>query len=158
MVDDLVVVLGLETGSLPFEPETLDVASVAEEAISLVEARSPRHSVATRWESGTPLLAHADVEHLPRILTTLMLNACRRMPEGGEIIVGGRGDGDVVTVSISDTGPGAVDALEPSELRSTGLELYKVRRLVELHGGTLDERRGSTVSFTLPRVGERARQ
>jgi signal transduction histidine kinase len=157
MVDDLVVVLGLETGALPFEPETLDVASVAEEAISFVEVRSPRHSVATQWESGTPLLARADVEHLPRILTTLMLNACRRIPDGGEILVGGRSDGDVVTVSISDTGRRTAEAVEPSELRSTGLELYKVRRLVELHGGTVDEGRGSTVSFTLPGAGTGAR-
>lgn len=170
MVDDLLVVLAADAGVLPCEPESLNVAEAADEAIAVVSRRSPRHSFATRWE-GSPY-ARADAEHLPRILTTLLLNACRLSPHGGEVLVAGQRDGDVLTVSVADTGVGLDEnelaaaferhrpssAVERSELRSSGLELYKVRRLVELHGGAVKAEsrpgHGSTFSFTLPRTLE----
>lgn len=170
MVDDLLVVLALEADVLPFEPDTLDVTEAADEAIALVTPRTPRHSFDTRWEK--PLHARADVEHLPRILTALLLNACRLSPDGGGILVAGYGNGETLTVSVSDRGAGLGEhelaaaferhqplaAIERSELRGTGLELYKVRRLVELHGGKVRAEsrlgHGSTFSFTLPRAPE----
>lgn len=168
MVDDLLVVLAAEAGVLHFEPETLDVAAAADVAIGLIARRSPGHSFATRWE-GSPR-ARADVEHLPRILTAFLLNACRLSPDGGEILVAGQSDGDAVRVSVTDSGPGLGEeelaaaferhrpssAVDRSELRSSGLELYKARRLVELHGGDVKAAsrpgHGATFSFTLPRA------
>jgi signal transduction histidine kinase len=170
MMDDLLVVFALEAGILPFEPGPVDLAEVAEEAVERFAGRFGRHSFVAKLEGiGT---ARADWEHLHRILAALLLNACRLSPDGGEVVIAARTEDDVVTVSVSDDGPGLgreelaavferhrpAAAAERSEVRSTGLELYKVRRLVELHGGAVHAEsrlgHGSTFSFTLPRAGE----
>jgi signal transduction histidine kinase len=170
MVDDLLVLFALESGVLPFEPQPLDLAQAVDEAVERVWQQFPRHTFAPRFEDAS--FVCADVEHVDRILGTLLFNACRLSPEGGDVLIDGRNAGDAVTVSVSDGGPGLSDeelaaaferhrpstGIERSEVRSTGLELYKVRRLVELHGGavTAESRpgRGSTFSFTLPRAVE----
>lgn len=170
MVDDLLIAFAVEAALLPVEPEPLDIAAAADEAIDSVAGRSPRHSFTTTWSNDGSVLARADREHLARILTALLLNACRLSPDGGKITIAGRNDGDDVRVSVSDQGPvleadGLALAFERhrpgaasdrSELRSSGLELYKVRRLVELQGGSVGAERaaggGSTFTFTLPRA------
>jgi two-component system, OmpR family, sensor histidine kinase BaeS len=167
MVDDLIVVFALEAGVLPLELEPLDLAEAAEAAVARVSSRFARHTFTPRFDGAS--LVYADAEHVGRILGTLLLNACRLSPEGGKVGIDGRNAGEDVTVSISDSGPGLSEeelaaaferhglspAIERSEVRSTGLELYKVRRLVELHGGTVKAEsrlgHGSTFSFTLPR-------
>lgn len=174
MVDDLIVVFALEAGVLPLEPEPLDLAEALDVAIARVSSRFARHTFAPSLEAAS--LVYADVEHVDRILGTLLLNACRLSPEGGTIAIDGRNAGQDVTVSVSDNGPGLPEeelsaaferhrpsaAVERSEFRSTGLELYKVRRLVELHGGAVSAQsrsgHGSTFSFTLPRVPEEERE
>lgn len=170
MVDDLLVVFALEAGVLPFEPEPVDLAQAAEEAVEGLARRFGRHSFATRLE-GMPA-ARADWEHLDRIFATFLFNACRLSPEGGDVVIAGRTNDDAVTVSVSDDGPGLTReelaaafercrpavAADHAEFRSTGLELYKVRRLVELHGGAVQAEsrlgHGSIFSFTLPRAFE----
>jgi signal transduction histidine kinase len=170
MVDDLIVVFALEAGVLPLEAEPLDLAEAAEAAVARVSGRFARHTFAPRFEGAS--LVYADAEHVGRILGTLLLNACWLSPEGGEVVINGRNAGEDVTVSVSDSGPGLPEeelaaaferyrpsaAVERSEFRSTGLELYKVRRLVELHGGAVQAEsrlgHGSTFSFTLPRALE----
>lgn len=174
MVDDLLIAFAVEAELLAVEPEPVDMGGAADEAIHSVARRSRRHSFTTAWSDGGLVLASADPEHVIRILTALLLNACRLSPAGGEITVAGRNDGDAVSVSVSDTGPGlevedlavAFDRDRPgaatarSELRSSGLELYKVRRLVELQGGAVGAKStpgaGSTFEFTLPRASEEA--
>jgi signal transduction histidine kinase len=166
MVDDLLVLFALESGVLPFEPQPLELAQAVDDAVDRLASRFPRHTFAVRFEEGS--IVNADVEHVDRILGTMLFNACRLSPEGGEVLIDGRNASDAVTVSVSDGGPGLSEeelagaferhspsrAIERSEVRSTGLELYKIRRLVELHGGAVTaERRpegGSTFSFTLP--------
>jgi signal transduction histidine kinase len=166
MVDDLLVVFALEAGVLPFEPEPVDLTLAAENAVERFASRFARHSFATRLEGAH--MVRADSEHLNRIFATLLLNACRLSPEGGDIVIDGRTEDDAVTISVSDDGPGLTEeelaavferhrpavSVESSEFRSTGLELYKVRRLVELHGGAVQAQsrlgHGSTFSFTLP--------
>jgi signal transduction histidine kinase len=168
MLDDLLVLFALESEILPFEPHALDLAPVAAGAIARLADRFPRHAFSASLDDVAPV--HADIEHVDRMFGTLLLNACRLSPRGGDVVVAGRNAGEVVAVSVSDTGAGLSDdeladafernrpslAVERSELRSTGLELYKVRRLVQLHGGSVNAEsrpgRGSTFSFTLPRA------
>jgi signal transduction histidine kinase len=167
MVDDLVVVFALEAGLITLEPEAVDLAQAAEDSIRRLEGRFARHTFVTSFEGVSP--AWADADHLDRIFATLLLNACRLSPDGGEVLVDGRSEADVVTVAISDSGPGVSEeelavaferdrpptAVDHSDVRSSGLELYKVRRLVELHGGSVKAEsgpgRGSTFRFSLPR-------
>ena len=78
----------------------------------------------------------------------LLSNALKFTPEGGRIDVGGRLDGEVAEMSVTDTGIGiAPEDQEPvfEEFRQvgaaerkaegTGLGLALTRKFIELHGG-----------------------
>jgi two-component system sensor histidine kinase ChiS len=91
-----------------------------------------------------------------------------KFTERGEIIVSARTEGDMLRISVSDSGIGIPDdKLEiifqsfeqigtsvAKEYGGTGLGLGIAKRLVELHGGAIEVSseagKGSTFSFTMP--------
>jgi signal transduction histidine kinase len=168
MVDDLLVAFAVEAAVLPVEPEPLDLATAVDEAVASIAPRSPQHSFRTRWPADGIPAALGDSEHVSRILTALLLSACRLSPGGGEVEIRGRTVGDEIAVSVTGSGPGLGDAElarafdlhrppatdDGSGLRSSGLELYNARRLVELQGGSVGAERGpsgsSSFMFALP--------
>ncbi|MBD3242126.1 MAG: response regulator, partial [Chitinivibrionales bacterium] len=112
----------------------------------------------------------ADEDRLQQVLYNLIGNAAKFTDEGS-VTVTARPDGDMVSVSVVDTGPGIAPELresifEPFERAAadhtarpgTGLGLGIARHLVELHGGALslesEPGKGSTFSFSVPRAEE----
>ena len=110
-----------------------------------------------------------DAARLIQIFGNLLTNAAKYSPPGATITVAVRIDGDTVIVSVHDTGVGiAAEHLESifalfSQFHLTGqtnsgglgIGLALVRRLVELHGGTISASseglgRGSTFTVRLP--------
>jgi cell cycle sensor histidine kinase DivJ len=95
---------------------------------------------------------HADRGACRQILLNLLSNAVKFTPRGGLITVQARRDGEMIILSVRDTGSG-VPALELPRLvepffrgtsagacaaKGTGLGLTIVRELVSLHGGRID--------------------
>jgi signal transduction histidine kinase len=115
----------------------------------------------------------ADPELLKTCFLNLMINAVDAMPSGGLLRVAAKKDrdsgGDVILVTISDTGHG----MSPEEIQSAfepyfstketgvGLGLSLTRKIVGDHGGSiaLDSTRGAgtTARVVLPVVAEPAR-
>jgi signal transduction histidine kinase len=107
---------------------------------------------------------------LKRILGNLVDNAIKYSPRGGTVIVSARPSeqGELIEIAVEDEGIGIpadqlesvfdrfhrVDATDTRRVRGTGLGLYIVRQLVELHGGTIRaenrEGGGSVLKLTLP--------
>jgi two-component system OmpR family sensor kinase len=121
--------------------------------------------------SPEPLLAHADIGLVERTLENLLDNALRHTPTGGRIELRARRDGPWVVTEVSDTGPGIPAEAQayvfdrfyrggrPEEGRGgMGLGLAIVRRIVELHGGSVSVESGptggSTFAFRLPAAGD----
>lgn len=164
-IDDLVVVVAVDAGVLLVRPAALELEPVLTDTIRRVEKGLDGLRLSVECASW-PVVA-ADDDHLPRILHNLLVNAGRRSPEGGEIRLSIRAADGFATVAVTDAGLPLTDeqarrAFErfstpewsTREKRTTGLELYKARRLVELHGGATsawnEGNGGATFAFTIP--------
>ena len=109
----------------------------------------------------------ADEDRLRQILLNLLTNAGKFTPRGGQITLGAKIDGNMLQLSVADTGRGigqaeqasifvpyyrVEDETDPNDGMGIGLTLCKM--LVTLHGGEIwfesEKGRGSTFYFTLP--------
>jgi signal transduction histidine kinase len=113
-------------------------------------------------------LATADEERLTDIVTSLLQNAIKYSPDGGEIRVALRFDNDFAYISVKDHGVGiSPDDIShltekfyrghlSSHSHGYGLGLYFVNELIKAQGGRLTiesegiRGKGSTVTFTVP--------
>jgi signal transduction histidine kinase len=117
-------------------------------------------------------LVDGDPVRLVQVFTNLLTNAARYTPEGGTITVTARSEPGEVVIRVADTGRGISAAILPKifemfvqERTATdgsgglGLGLGLVKRLVELHGGSVrawspGEGKGSTFEVRLARIPE----
>jgi CheY-like chemotaxis protein/anti-sigma regulatory factor (Ser/Thr protein kinase) len=110
-----------------------------------------------------PILLYADASRLTQILTNLLNNAAKYTPRQGRVELTASRSGADVSVTISDTGVGIpsdkLDRVfemfaqinESNECGHTGLGigLTLVKRLVEMHGGTVKvQSRGHNLGTT----------
>jgi signal transduction histidine kinase len=90
-----------------------------------------------------------DVVHMDRVIWSLLDNAIRNSPAGGEVIVSLDHRGSQVVLSVSDDGQGIPTDDLPilfdryqrgrrRDSRNPGLGLFIAKRIVDAHGGTID--------------------
>ena len=126
--------------------------------------------VAVRVDVGAEVTVEADPTAVERILTTLMRNAVKFAPEGGEVSIGAAVGAELIHFTVEDNGPGIAAenlvrlgrpfeqaaAVMTNGMKGSGLGLAIANSLVELHGGTLRLQsrpdRGAAALVTLPRV------
>jgi PAS domain S-box-containing protein len=172
LVDDLLDVARVTSGKIELRRQPLDLRALAEGCLdALTQAGRARHHAIT--VEGPPLRVSGDPARLEQVVSNLLDNALKYTPAGGQVTVRiEQVDGDVV-LRVRDSGEGIrADLLdrifdlfvqEPQALDRTrgglGLGLTLVRRLVELHGGSVAAAsegpgRGSEFSIRLPRLAE----
>ena len=172
LVDDLLDVARVTSGKIELRRQPLDLRALAEGCLdALTQAGRTRHHAIT--VEGPPLRVSGDPARLEQVVSNLLDNALKYTPAGGQVTVRiEQIDGDVV-LRVRDSGEGIrADLLdrifdlfvqEPQALDRTrgglGLGLTLVRRLVELHGGSVavaseGPGRGSEFSIRLPRLAE----
>lgn len=115
----------------------------------------------THYDKSLPQVA-LEVELFKQALLNLTLNALHAMPDGGELILTTRRDGDSVVLDVTDTGcgisaesqPRIFEAFYSTRPSGNGLGLPTVRRIVEAHGGSItfesEPGRGTKFSIRLP--------
>jgi len=174
-VDDLLDVSRLELGKVQLQIQPLDlnsaVAAATEACMPAATARGHRMEVRLSRE---PLVISADPVRLEQVISNLVTNAAKFTPEGGEITVEAAGDADTAVVTVRDSGVGIgsdmldsvfdlftqdSSTLERSE-GGLGIGLTIVKRLVELHGGTIEVRsaghgRGAEFTARFPKSNAR---
>ena len=145
-----------------------DIASIITETYELVRplVDGRKQHLVVQVALNLPRLS-VDPHRIQQILMNLVANAIKFTPEGGEIFIIARRDGDRLLLQVKDTGPGISPVeqqwiFEPFTSGSetgdaqagSGLGLAIAKELTELHGGTIwvesEEGRGSTFTFTLP--------
>jgi signal transduction histidine kinase len=166
LISNLLEMSRIEAGVLKVDPVPTQLASVAESAVKRLEHLSAEHTFRLQWDED--LWVNADIPRILQILMNLLSNAVKYSPEGGEILVRGRAEEDVLVVSVSDHGVGIppreaakifdrfhrVEDDLARRVSGTGLGLAICKCLVVAHGGRIWVESvpgvGSTFSFTLP--------
>jgi signal transduction histidine kinase len=170
MVDDLLDMKKVVAGVVVLERQPCNLADAVAGCVTMFnEAR--RFKEHTLSVDAEPVWVSGDVTRLQQITSNLLNNAVKYTPAGGSIHVSVKGEGDYSVLRVQDTGIGiAPDVLPrmfdlfvqgvPGSARvqtGLGIGLAVVRRLVELHGGTVQAAsdgpgKGSTFTVRLPSV------
>jgi PAS domain S-box-containing protein len=153
LVDDLMDVSRITRGKVELRKEHVPLAVVINSAVEtsrpLIEQMGHKLEVSL---PSHPLLVDGDVTRLAQVFSNLLNNAAKYSEQGSEIDVIVDRRGDDALVSVRDTGIGiAADhlphifemftqvdrSLERSQ-GGLGIGLTLVRRLVEMHGGSVE--------------------
>ena len=152
LVDDLLDVSRINHDHLQLRKEPVDLARIVQTA---VETTQP--FVADHGQTVTVLLpeervmVEADLMRLSQVFANLINNASKFSSRGGSIEVVAESEGDVVRVRVRDRGIGIAAGDLPSlfdlfrrvhpsfehDHGGLGVGLTLVKRLVEMHGGTV---------------------
>jgi PAS domain S-box-containing protein len=152
LVDDLLDVSRITRGKVTLRKEPVDLATVVTQAIEtsrpLIE--SHRHELTVSLP-GEAIWVEADLTRLAQVIANLLTNAAKYTPEGGHIRLTVERDGDTAIVRVRDDGVGISGEMltsifdlftqgDRSLARSEGglgIGLTLVKRLVEMHGGSV---------------------
>jgi len=152
LIDDLLDVARISGGKLELKRQRADLrailASAVETSLPLIEAG--QHALEVDVPD-LPLLMDADATRIAQVVANLLNNAAKYTPARGHIRLSVRREGLEAVIAVSDTGVGiAGDALAGvfqmfNQIGRTvdrsqgglGIGLSLVRRLVEMHGGSV---------------------
>lgn len=174
LIDDLLDVERVVSGKIRLDRHPLDMAEAARHAVAAFTGNA---ALDRRIEIRTePVCVEGDAARLEQVFANIVTNAVKYTPPGGEIRVSVRSDGDDAVFSVEDTGFGIAPELLPSIFDmfvqgvttldrargGLGIGLTLVRRLIDLHGGSVIASsggvgNGSTFTVRLPRVANVAR-
>jgi PAS domain S-box-containing protein len=163
LVDDILALASLESGTIVPEASDHDLAILVVEALSAVPGQA---DVAIEGDRG--LKVWCDAFHVRQIVANLAGNALRY--GAPPVVISLEGGDDTARVVVSDRGPGVPVEFVPElfdrfargpdqhAARGAGLGLYIARRLAQANEGTLEyaagpDGRGAVFTLTLPRVG-----
>lgn len=170
LISDLLEVSRIESGALTLVREPVSLQYVVDVSLEMVQRQAADAGIALVRPAESRLLLNIDERRMVQVLLNLLTNAVKFTPPGGRVSVDIEEDAATVVLAVHDTGIGIAQAdraqlfeafrqVDSSLTRSkggTGLGLYLVKRLVELHGGhvTLDSEpgRGSCFRVALPKA------
>ncbi|MGH9125706.1 MAG: ATP-binding protein [Acidimicrobiales bacterium] len=166
LVTELLDISRLETGRLVLRPQLMDLPKLAATVVEKVKLEYPDLEAQVSFAGNFPKV-YADPDKIEQVLTNLVENACKYASRKGLAVVGALGDGEVVSVTVTDKGEGIPAAdlervftkfYRRAEGRpsGSGLGLWISRGLVEAHNGRLvaesNPGQGTSFRFTLPLV------
>jgi signal transduction histidine kinase len=170
LIDDLLDISRLTRGKIQLQKQPVDLLSIVESAI---EASRPnidagQHQLLVKLPD-KPIILEADSTRLSQVLMNLLNNAAKYMEPNGKIELTGELVNNRVILRVRDYGIGIPTEMLPNIFNmfamternrehtpgGLGVGLWLVRRLVELHGGTVEAHsegpgRGSEFVVSLP--------
>lgn len=170
IISDLLDLNKIETGKVEIVVEKISVPETITENIDHIQEKAAKQNVTIKKEFD-PAVEHIETDKniFKQILGNLLDNAVKFSKEAGGIVtVTTKKEGDMVKISVSDTGVG-IREIDMNKLftpfphiesgltrkpHGTGIGLAILKGLVELCGGTIRAEsefgEGSTFTFLLP--------
>jgi two-component system CheB/CheR fusion protein len=178
LVDDLLDVSRFTHGKIQLDLAPVDPARIVTAALESIRPLidEAKHEVRVDIEQ-SDLLVQGDLMRLTQVITNLLGNAAKYTPAGGHLVVSVKADSTrgKVVIRVSDDGVGIDPDLLPRVFDifvqsrdergrargGLGVGLNLVRRIVELHRGTVAATspgvgRGSTFTIELPMMAGKA--
>jgi signal transduction histidine kinase/CheY-like chemotaxis protein len=169
MVNDLVSDAMMDALDISIRHEPVDLAAVLAEVVTANRSLADRKRQTIHLVSPPVRWSSCDPDRLREAVDNLLSNAIKYSPAGGHIELSMSGDNESTVIRVSDEGAGLseedlgrlfgrfqrLSAKPTAGETSTGLGLSIVKRIVELHGGTVAAEspgpgRGATFTILLP--------
>jgi signal transduction histidine kinase len=168
MINEMLDLDKMESGRMQLHREPVDLNAIVTETADLVRPNAPGHRLRVTVDPAVGEI-QGDRDKLTQVMTNLLNNAVKYSPNGGEVVVTTRVEGDAVHILVRDHGMGIpkealqtiferyrrVESKATRHIQGTGLGLPIVRQIVQLHGGAVwaesSVGEGSVFHVSLPR-------
>jgi signal transduction histidine kinase len=167
LVTQLFELATLDGSTLEVHREDFSIAELVQDVAQKFSLRAEQKGVVLETDHGVGLpFVVGDLRLVERVLDNLLDNAVRHTPSGGTVTISCRNGGSRVQVEVADNGEGIAEREQARIFEpfyhsradggggSVGLGLAIVRRILELHGSTVEvesERgHGARFRFRLP--------
>lgn len=167
LIEGVLSLSRLEAGVIEFYPEPCPLAELVQDVCRRQQDITPDHSIEVDVED-LPLEILADPTLLNQVFSNLLSNAVKYAPTSPKIEVRGWSEGDRACVSVRDEGLGIPAEEVPrlfekyfraktsAGISGTGIGLYLIKQLVEMHAGQIEVEselgQGSTFVVRLPKA------
>jgi signal transduction histidine kinase len=167
LIDDLLDVSRITRGMITLQREPVLVGAIVARAVETTRPAidAQRHELTLELPDEL-VTVEGDKTRLIQVLSNILHNASKFMDPGGRIHLKVSCEGSYVAISVADTGIGIAPDLIPKAFElfaqvhtkseraqgGLGIGLALVRRLIEMHGGTVTARSdgpGSGTEFTV---------
>ena len=153
LINDILDLAKIESGKLELQPTNISVSNLCESSLTFVKLMALKKNISVGanvpHNIGT---IYADDRRMRQVLINLLSNAVKFTPNDGSVILRVRREEQVLVFEVEDTGIGIapenidklfesfvqIDSSLSRQYSGTGLGLSLVRRLVELHGGSVN--------------------
>jgi two-component system sensor histidine kinase BaeS len=168
LVEDLHTLSMSDVGALTYHKEPTELAEIVADVVDSQRRLLEKKSLAVEMNIDARIRVLADETRLSQVFANLLQSNLRYTDAPGRIAVSGTADGDRVSVTWEDSGPGVppedmprlterlfrADASRNRASGGAGLGLAIAKAIVEGHGGTLtvraSNRGGLAVDVELP--------
>jgi two-component system sensor histidine kinase KdpD len=165
MVSNLLDMARIESGEVTLNLQWQPLEEVVGAALEAARGMLQRHSVVVQLPRDLPLVK-IDAVLIERVLVNLLENVSKYTPPGSTVTLSAQVDGDQLSVSVADNGPGLPAGREEavfqkftrgereSSTPGVGLGLSICRAIIESHQGRISAAQrpggGAIFTFTLP--------
>jgi signal transduction histidine kinase len=158
----------VEAGRLAIARAEVAPDAILKQAVAAIRPSAEKAGVTLSLDAAALAPIEADADKLRQALTSILHNAVKFTPKGGEVCASAARDGHDVVIAVQDTGPG----MEKSDIevvtrpfhrlrsaldgqhQGAGLGLPFAKAIVDLHGGALkidsEPGHGTRVEIRLP--------
>ncbi len=167
LINDLLYMSRMEE-SEQLRLESLDLSELTDECVSSLKPIAQQKNIEIHEKLSNDCTVTADSARLRQAIYNVIENAIKYTGQGGGVYIVLSDYGGNIMLSVKDTGQGIsardcelifdrfyrVDKARARDTGGTGLGLYIVRRIVTMHGGTIEVKSelgsGSEFIITLP--------
>jgi PAS domain S-box-containing protein len=173
IINTILDISKIESGTMDLYMDEIVVEDIVNEMVSLMQPLANKKNMKLKVSFMQNFeCINADEAKLKQILYNLLGNAIKFTEDGGSVTIKTGNKGDLLTVSVIDTGIGIhsdnfnklfkpfsqIESHTSRKYEGTGLGLALVKELVNLHGGSIHVesklQEGSNFIFTLP-IGQK---